>query len=232
MNKTLGIIGGLGTETSCTFCLNINNAVQKATDEQPRMIVDNVSMSNRGFKTLARGDFCPEALGLLVDSTIRLNQAKVNLIVIPCNTVHVFIDTLRQISNVPIISIIDETAKECANQGFTTVGVLGSSMTIKEQLYTNALIKHSINTITPTAEDQKCMDECIFRILNQQNNENDRQRIQEIIKKLTAKGANAIILGCTDLFLIVDQKDTEIPLINSTAVFEKTAIEWFLKDKE
>ena len=231
MAKTLGIVGGLGTETSCTFCLHVNTAIQQAMDEQPRMIIDNVSMSNKGFRKLARGDFCPEALGLLVDSITRLNQAKVDLIVIPCNTVHVFIETLRRVSNVPILSIINETAKECVRQGFTKVGILGTSLTIQERLHTNALSKHNIDSITPTGGEQQFMDECIFRIINQQSTVEDRHQIANIINNLATQGAQAVILGCTDLFLIADQNAVTVPLINSTAVFEKSAINWFLEEK-
>lgn len=230
MTRTLGIVGGLGTETSCTFCLHVNAAIQRATDEQPRIITDNLSMSNKGFRTLARGDFSPETLGLLVDSVKRLNQVGVDLIAIPCNTVHIFIETIRRLSDVPVLSIIDETAKVCLERGFTKVGVLGSSMTIKERLHTNALAKNNITTVIPSTSNQQFIDECIFRIINQQSTAQDHSSMNEIIQNLVSEGAQAVILGCTDLFLIIKQDSVTVPLLNTTAILEEAAINWFLQE--
>ncbi len=229
MNKTLGIIGGLGTETSCSFCLNVNNSVRKIGQAQPRILMENVPISDKALQTIARGGFSAEALGILVDSVKRLNRAKVDLIIIPCNTVHGCINDLRRISDVPILSIIEETAQECKNKSFKKVGVMGSSTTIKEELYVTELRKQSIEIIIPNKEDQQFVSECIIRIINQNILPEDKQKMIEIIEKMKEKGVESIILGCTDLFLIITPEDVTLPLINSTAVLENSVIKWFLQ---
>ncbi len=226
MDKTIGIIGGLGTETSCSFCLNVNNSIKKISEGQPRLVMENVPISHKALNTIARGGFSAEVLGLLVDSVKRLNRAKVDLIVIPCNTVHVFINDLRKISDVPVLSIIEETATACKDKSFMRVGVLGSTTTIKEELYFAELRKQSIEMIIPNEEDQHFVSECIIRIVNQNTVPEDKQRMIEIIERMNEKGAEAIILGCTDLFLIITPEDIAVPLINSTEVLENGVVNW------
>ena len=231
MEKILGIIGGLGPETSCSFCLNVNNGVKKVKDVQPQIIMENVPMSDKALGIIAHGGFCAEVLGLLVDSVKRLNRAGVDVIVIPCNTVHVFINDLRKISDVPVLSIIEETAKECSAKSFQKVGILGSSTTIKERLYATELQKCGIELITPNNTNQQFISNCIIKIINQNFTPEDKQKMKEIIEKFKNDGAQAVILGCSDLFLIISQEDTSLPLINSTSVLEKATIENLLSQK-
>jgi len=232
MDKKLGIVGGLGSETSCSFCLNVNQAIKRSQGKQPQIILENVPISDQATESIANGEFSAEALGLLVDSVKRLNACKVNFIVIPCNTVHIFINDLRKISDVPILSIIEETAKECKNQSFTQVGVLGSTTTIKERLYATELQKNGISAIIPSKEDQTFVSACIIKILNQNTTIEDKQKMIFIIQEMQSKGAAAIILGCTDLFLLVSPPDVPLPLINSTQILENTVIEILTSNTE
>ncbi len=231
MEKILGIIGGLGPETSCSFCLNVNNGVKKVKDTQPQIIMENVPMSDKALDIIAHGGFSAEVLGLLVDSVKRLNRVGADLIVIPCNTVHVFINDLRKISDVPLLSIIEETAKECKTKSFQKVGVLGSSTTIKERLYAAELQKCGIELIVPNSTDQQFISNCIIRIINQTFTPEDKNKMIEIVEKLKTEGAQAVILGCTDLFLIISQEDTTLPIINSTSVLEQATIDSLLSPK-
>ncbi len=231
MEKLLGIVGGLGPETSCSFCLNVNNGVKKVKDTQPQIIMENVPMSDKALDVIAHGGFSAEVLGLLVDSVNRLNRAGADLIVIPCNTVHVFINDLRKISDVPILSIIEETAKECKLKSFQKVGVLASSTTIKKHLYAAELQKCKIELITPNVIDQQFVSDCIIKIINQNFTPEDKNKMIEIVEQLKNDGAQAVILGCTDLFLILLPEDTTLPLINSTSVLEQATIKHLLSIK-
>jgi aspartate racemase len=231
MEKIIGIVGGLETETSCHFCLEVNNSIKKITEAQPRIFMENVPISHKALNIIARGGFSAEVLGLLVDSVKRLNKVMVDVIVIPCNTVHVFIEDLRKLSDVPILSIIEETEKECKNRNFKKVGVIGSTTTIKEELYLTELQKQSIEMVIPSKEDQHFVSECIINIVNQNITQGDKQRMIEIIAKMKEEGADAIILGCTDLFLIINREDVVLPLVNSTQVLEEGLINWLKENR-
>lgn len=231
MTKRLGIVGGLGPETSCSFCLNVNNEVKKIHDAQPQIIMENVPISDKALDIIAHGGFSAEVLGLLVDSVKRLNLAEVDFIIIACNTVHVFINDLRRISDVPILSIIEETVKECRNKSLKRVGVLGSTTTIKERLYAQELQKHSIDVVVPNKDDQQFVSDCILRIISGRSTPEDKERMKKIIVQLQTEGAEAVILGCTDLCLIISPEDVTLPVINSTSVLEKAAVEYLMSQK-
>lgn len=224
MTTTLGIVGGLGTETSCSFCLNVNHKIRRTHQAQPHIVLDNVPMSMEGEKSLKHGIFSKETVKLLEDSVQRLNNANASLIVIPCNTVHIFLSQLRERSNVPILSIIEETVKECQKRSITKVGVLSSTTTFKSGLYTKVLKEEGIECVDLTHEQQEFVSECILRIVNGEHKEEDSHKIIGIIEELKVKGAELVILGCTDLFLIVSESESPLPIINSTEVLENAAV--------
>ncbi len=232
MNKTLGIVGGLGTETSCSFCFSVNQQVKKNSPEQPHMIMDNIPVPKEVERAIAHGEDSKE-MGLLLENSVRrLNQSGAHLIVIPCNTVHVFIDKLREQSTVPILSIIEETTNECVELGFHKVGLLASSTTVRQKLYHEKLRENGIELITPSEQQQDFLSECIIKILNNRLVKEERQKIIKILEQLQQSGAEAIILGCTDLFLAVKPEDVTLPLINSTAVLENSVVKWFLQKED
>ncbi|MBI2666135.1 amino acid racemase [Candidatus Woesearchaeota archaeon] len=230
--KTLGIVGGLGTETSCSFCLSVNTKINQMHETQPHFIMDNVPVPKTVIKTIAHGNHSEEMRQLLKDSVQRLNTVGAKAIVIPCNTVHVFIDELRQISQVPIFSIIEETVRECQKKSFRTVGLLASTTTVKAKLYARELQEKGIKVILPTEEEQHALSESIVRINFVQQGVKDKENMHLQIKKLREQGAEAVILGCTDLFLLVSEKESVLPIINSTEVLENAAIDWLTSVKE
>lgn len=236
MIQTIGIVGGLGTEASCSFCLNVNHKVRKTHAQQPHLIMDNVPVPHTVLEALAQGklvqgkESSQEALvmlTLLQDSVKRLNALKVSSIVIPCNTVHVFLQQLRRISSAPIVSIIEETARECKSRLFKKVGLLASGTTVKAGLYEKELKKQDIELVIPLEEEQQKVSEIIIRAANSEHTEEDRKLMLSLVQNFEEKGAEAVVLGCTDLFLIVKAQDASLPLINSTEVLEDTAVRLF-----
>ena len=224
MKQTIGIVGGLGTETSCKFCFSVNHKIKKIHQQQPHIMMDNVPMSKEQENIIAHGNASIEVAKLLHDSVKRLNVSMADVIVIPCNTVHVFIDQLREHSRVPIMSIIEETAKECKKKELKKVGVLGSSLTINSGMYKEELEKHAIETVIPEADEQHFISSCILRIINLQQTAEDKEKMVQIVEKMKDKGAEAVILGCTDLFLLLAKENTPIPKIDSTEVFEDALV--------
>ena len=155
---------------------------------------------------------------------LRLNKVDSDLIVIPCNTVHVFIEELRNVSKTPILSIIEETAKKCVESSFKRVGILGSTTTTKSELYQKELRKQSINTICLNEGNQKIVTHIIIKIIGLKSNNKDKEKLLQIIQDMKNQGAEAVILGCTDLFLLVKDEESVLPIIDSTSVLEEAVI--------
>ncbi len=222
--KVLGVIGGLGPETGCKFCLNVNRKFKPLTKRQPHILLDNLPISQEAEERLIKGGPSQEHLDLLLESVKRLNRLETDLIVIACNTVHIFIDELRKESTVPILSIIEETAKKCKDMDLRKVGILGSTKTIKSNLHANKLRKLDIESIAPDSDSQRFVSECILRIINNQVKDDDKIRMIKIIEKLEKEGARGIILGCTELQLLISDQDAKIPMINTTEILEDSSV--------
>ena len=222
MNNILGIVGGLGSETCCEFCISVNNKIRELINTQPHIILDNLPISLEAEEKLVNGGSSQEHLDLLNESIERLNKLDVSVIAIPCNTVHIFIDELRKNSRVPILSIIEETARECKKLNLKRVGLLASTKTVETGLHSNQLKNFGIDVVTPNSEDQKFISECILKIIKNTTSDNDKDRIVKIIK--TFNGIDGIILGCTDLPRFLSNLNLNIPIINTTAVLENATI--------
>jgi aspartate racemase len=225
----LGIIGGIGPETSCMFCLNVNNKVIEKTNVQPSIIMENIPMPESTLNKLAHGEKPQLVLELLSKSVSTLNSINSDVIAIPCNTVHVFIDQLRAISNVPIVSIIEESAKECEKRDFKRVGLISSTTSVKEGLHSKELEKRNISCIFPTESQQDEISKIIVKIIRNVVKENDVRFIRSIISDLKDKGADSIMLACTDIRTIISEKDTPLPIVETTTALENAMVKLLVK---
>jgi aspartate racemase len=222
--KIAGIVGGLGPETGFRFCLEVNNAVKAASGGQPCLLLENAAVPSRVERDIVSGKASPEMFEILAGSVRRLNSAGADFIVIPCNTAHVFMERLRGVSAVPIFSVIDETAEECKSRGFKMVGLLGTSTTANSQMHQRALSGRGIKAILPDEGKQKEIDGIILRILEGRAGSADKASLSEVIEDLQLMGAEAVILGCTDLGLLINQGWVGLPLIDTLSVLEESTV--------
>ncbi|MFA4887293.1 MAG: amino acid racemase [Candidatus Nanoarchaeia archaeon] len=226
----IGIIGGLGPKTGFVFTEFINNTFVGKNDFQPDLLLLNLPVPDKVMKAIATGQRSEEMKQLLISAVKRLNQAEVDLIVIPCNSVHIFIEELRKESQKPILSIIEESAKECDKRKIQKVGLLASTNTIQQNLHSKALSKINIQTIIPEAEDQKTVSETIIKIINNHSTNKDKEQLRIIIKKLITKGAENILLACTDLQLILSQQDSDVPLLDTMQILANSTLQILQKE--
>jgi len=222
--KRLGIIGGLGPETGCRFLLSVNNKFRKLNNCQPDLVLENLPVSAVAESRIINGKLSKEHFDLLVKAVKNLNKSEVDFIFIPCNTVHVFINKLRRLSKVRIVSIIEKTSKECKRLNLSKVGIIGSTKTIKSKLHFNELKKSGIKAISPEKNDQVKISKIIIKIIHNKANKKDELFLFKLILKLKQKGAEAIILACTDLPLLVSQEKSTLPLINTLEILANSAV--------
>jgi len=200
--KTVGIIGGLGPETTAKFYLQIISLCSKINKiNRPAILISNVPISfeleekfikqNRGRK---------EFLSLLIDSAKNLEKGGADFIVIPCNTAHVFINEIKASVNIPVLSIIDEAVKVLNKRGMKKVGLLATPATIK-----NKLFDKSIDVFLPNKTDQRQMGIIINKLIKNNQTATDKQEIFRIINSVSEK-SDAILLACTDLQLLISEK--------------------------
>lgn len=229
-HKRLGIIGGLDPETGFKFCLNINNRFKEITNIQPDIVLENLPISEKAEQEIINGDVGEEHLLLLKKAVERMNHYhnQIDLITIPCNTVHVFIDELRNRSRIPILSIIEECALVCKEHKLMKIGLLASTKTINERLHEKELEKQCIIVIKPKIDEQNKLSKIILKIIKNETNEEDKEFVKNVINNMKQQGAEAIALGCTTFSLLIGKRDSPIPIIDSLEVLENSALKFLL----
>lgn len=166
---------------------------------------------------------------LMVLSAEQLSKAGADFAICPDNTVHMAFNMLNKKSPIPILSIIEITAKECASRGFKKVGLLGTKFTMESDLFNSTLSKYGIETITPNEFKMDTINSIIFNELGPgQINNTIGLKLVPFIEDLKMQGCNAIILGCTELPLVLDDKNSPLPTIATTTLLAKKALEYAL----
>ncbi len=213
--KTVGIIGGLGPETTAKFYLQIGLMCQKKKIKQrPNILISSVPISFKLEEEFIKdGKGKKEFLSLLIDSAKKLEKGGADFIVIPCNTAHVFIKEIKNSVSIPVLSIVDESVKILKEKNINNVGLLSTPATIK-----NKLFDKQINLIKPTKVNQEKMGIIINNILNNQNFTENKLELLQIIRSI-AKKSDALLLACTDLQLLIPENK-----INGVQVFDTMQI--------
>jgi len=216
--KTIGIIGGLSPEITSEFYLKIVEKSRRCGNHYPHIVIDSVSIDfSLEGEIIIGAKNEQKLLPLLIESVRNLQDT--DLILIPCNTAHIFIEELRKKSKVPIISIVEETTKTLKFNGYKKVGLLATTSTISSRIY----IDKEIKFIYPSLRDQKELSEIIVKLIRQKMTELDKAKLQRISEKLRQK-CDIVLLACTDLRRVLkgDYLDTFDILLKS--VYEKIMI--------
>ncbi len=205
--KTVGIIGGLGPETTAEFYLDIVFSCQKKENTaRPAIIISSVPLPYHIEEdAIANNIGIERILPFLTKEAQRLEKAGADFIVMPCNSLHIFIEDIRKSVSIPILSIVEETVKFLQNNSFKKVGIVSTSATIKNKLYESAFAQSGIGYETPDDFQQAKMGKYILNLVTGQQNNKDREGLIQIIDEFEGKNVDCVVLACTDLQLLIPQ---------------------------
>lgn len=203
--KTVGIIGGLGPETTAEFYLDIVFACQKKEKTaRPAVIISSVPLPYQIEEdAIAKNIGIERCLPFLIQEAKRLEKAGADFIVMPCNSLHIFIAEIRKAVKIPVLSIIEETVNFLKREKMSKVGVISTSATIKNKLYENAFAKNNIKYITPNELQQAKIGKFILNLVTGQQKNKDREELIKIVDSFEDKKLDCVILACTDLQLLI-----------------------------
>ncbi|MCX6790412.1 MAG: amino acid racemase [Candidatus Kaiserbacteria bacterium] len=224
--KTIGILGGMGPEASAYFYnLLIKLAHKKYGAVQdtdfPPILIYNLTLFGFDETGITDEDLVKKQL---IEGVKKLELAGSDFIIIACNTVHIFYDAMQNAVNIPILNIIDETVDETVRKGYMSVGLLSSESTNKMGLYKNKLEDRGIKVFSVSDEQQEKLNKIILHVMAGEQGVSDVAVATKIIDNLISQGAEAIILGCTELPLAIDQAHVSIPLFNSNEIVMDRAL--------
>lgn len=224
--KIIGILGGMGPEATIDLFYKIIKFTPAEKDQEHlRIIIDNnPKIPDRTAAILGKGE---DPLPALQETAQNLEKAGADFIVIPCNTAHYFLSSIQESVNIPVLNMIEETAKETKKRipQIKKVGLLASIGVYKSEIYHQRFKKFNIEVISPEEKDKEEIMKVIYTIKAGDLSKEVKKNILKITQKLIDKGAEAIIAGCTEIPLILKEGDVSVPLIDSTQILAKAAVQ-------
>lgn len=229
--KTIGLIGGMSWESSAEYYRILNETVKERLGglHSARCIMYSTEFAE--IEALQHQGDWERLTALMIDYARRLEGAGADFIVICTNTMHKMADEVQQSITIPVLHIADAAGKEVIAKGLSTVALLGTSFTMEEDFYKKRLREgYTLEVIIPADGDRQLIDHVIYdELCRGIIKESSREEFKGIIKRLIALGAEGVILGCTEIPLLIKQEDVEIPLFDTTTIHSKAAVEFALR---
>lgn len=206
--KTVGIIGGLGPETTSEFYLElIFSCKQLNKISYPPILINSIPLPFDIEKdAIADGIGEERCLPFLLDAAKNLENAGADFLVLPCNSLHVFIKEIRKAVKIPVLSILEETSKFLKQQNINKVGIIATPITIKNKLYEKPLKANGITQVIPDNLQQAKIGKLILNLVSNRYDNKDRNILLKVIQDFGKKKVKNIILACTDLQLLIPEQ--------------------------
>ena len=210
--KSVGVIGGLGPETTAEFYLQVIFSCQKLdTIVRPSVVISSVPLLFEIERELiATNTGAERYFPFLVNEAMRLEKAGVDFLVMPCNSLHVFIEDIRAAVAIPVLSIVEETIRYMKEKEFKNVGIISTSATLANDVYESKLTESGISFVAPSGLQRAKMDRIIQRLIDGQHLNRDREEILQVVDELTTKDVDCVALACTDLQLLLPSSERMI----------------------
>ncbi|WP_320937829.1 aspartate/glutamate racemase family protein [Enterocloster lavalensis] len=225
--KTIGLIGGMSWESTVTYYQLINEAVKKSLGglHSAKILLYSVDFQEIE-ECQTRGDW-EKSARILGDAAKGLEGAGADCIVICTNTMHKVAPQIGERVSIPILHIAEATAEALIDSGITRVLLLGTRYTMQQDFYKEKLVERGIEVMVPGDEDMEIVNRIIFgELCLGVISEESRKEYLRIIEEQKGRGAQGVILGCTEIGLLISQADTELPVFDTTQIHAGRAAEW------
>jgi amino-acid racemase len=229
--KTIGMIGGMSWESSIEYYRIINEKVKEKLGglHSARSVMYSVDFAE--IETLQHAGRWEEATQAMIEAARHVEAGGADFLIICTNTMHKMADEVEAAINIPLLHIADATAEVIKSQGLTKIGLLGTRFTMEEDFYRGRLVeRHGLDVLIPDAEDREIVHRVIYdELVLGETKPESREKYKQIIEKLIAADAQGIILGCTEIGLLVKDEDSRVPLFDTTYIHAVSAVEMALK---
>ena len=231
--KTVGLLGGMSWESTVGYYRAINEGIKNKLGGLHSAKIAMYSVDFAPIEKLQhQGDWGGTAK-ILSEAAQKIESAGADFLLICTNTMHKVAPQIEQTVNIPLLHIADATAEVLVQQGVNVVGLLGTSFTMEQDFYTGRLTeKYGLDVLVPNEKDREIVHEIIYQELCLgEIHAQSKVEYLRIINELVSQGAEAVILGCTEIGMLVSQSDTPVTLIDTTAIHVEKAVEYALQDE-
>jgi len=230
MMKTIGLIGGMSWESSVVYYQLVNQKAKEILggSHSAKSLMYSVEF-NEVVQLQHKGHW-EKLTEIMIDAAKKLEKGGADFIVICTNTMHKMAPEMSANISIPILHIADATAEKIKEKGIKKIGLLGTNFTMTQDFYKGKLENdHHLQVITPNENDRQIVHNIIYQELILGNiKEESRQKYVAIINKLQREGAEGVILGCTEIPLLIQQKDSPIPIFDTTKIHAEKAVNFAL----
>ncbi|HBE9332472.1 TPA: amino acid racemase [Clostridioides difficile] len=217
--KTIGLIGGMSWESTITYYQVINTVIKERLGGLHSSKCILYSVDFQEIEECQSSGNWEKSAKILADAAIKLQEAGADFIVICTNTMHKVSDKIQESIHIPLLHIADVTATVLREKEIKKVALLGTKYTMEQDFYKNVIINNGIEVLIPNEEDRIIVNDTIFNELCLGIvSESSKKAFLSIIDNLGKQGAEGVILGCTEIGLLIKQNDTFIPLFDTTVI--------------
>ncbi|WP_134499881.1 aspartate/glutamate racemase family protein [Microvirga pakistanensis] len=225
--RIIGLIGGMSWESSAEYYRIINQETHRRLGgvHSARSLLWSVDFDE--IKQLQHAGEWDKLADVMKTAALHLERGGADFIVLCTNTMHRLADAITSSVSIPLLHIADPTAERIKAAGFRRVGLIGTAFTMEQDFYKGRLqAKHGLEVIVPDAADRQMVHDVIYKELVLGTiNAKSREAYRAIIARLIQKGAEAVILGCTEIMLLVSEEDSAVPLFDTTTIHAIAAVD-------
>lgn len=228
--KTIGLLGGMSWESTVGYYQVMNQTVKARIGGLHSARILLFSVDFQVLRDFMINEDWDAVAAHLADAARTLEQGGADMIVIGTNTMHKVAPQIAEAVSIPVVHIADATAQAAQAKGYTRLGLLGTIFTMEDDFYTHRLAEQGFEVIVPEAEDRKLVDRVIFdELCKGELCDGSRTEYVRIVEAMAAQGAQAVILGCTEIGLLIRPGDTDVPTLDTCKIHAVTAVEEALK---
>lgn len=223
--KTIGVLGGMSWESSLEWYRLANERVAARLGgyHSARILLDSLDFAE--IEALQAQDDWASAGALLADRARALEAAGAEILVLATNTMHLVADRITDAVGIPFLHIADAAGAAVSGAGLATVGLLGTAFTMEKPFYAEKLAAHGIRTLVPDADDRRTVHAVIYdELVHGVVRDESRRAYVEVVDRLIARGAEGIVLGCTEIELLLSARDVPVPVFPTTSLHVDAAI--------
>ena len=226
--KTIGLLGGMSWESTLGYYRAINEGIKKKLGGLHSAKIAMYSVDFEPIEKLQHAGDWEGTAKILSEAAQSIQAAGADFLLICTNTMHKVAPEIEAAIQIPLLHIADATAEIIVNEGIKSVGLLGTAFTMEQEFYKGRLInKYDLRVLVPNEDDRQIVHKIIYQELCLGKIESDsKAEYLRIIDALAAQGAEAVILGCTEIGMLVNQTDTNVRLLDTTAIHAEKAVEY------
>ncbi|MBP3972019.1 aspartate/glutamate racemase family protein [Bacillus sp. WL1] len=230
--KTIGLIGGMSWESTAEYYRIINEEIKERLGglHSAKCMINSVDFEEiERFQSNGDWNGAGEVLG---NAAYSLQSAGADFIIICTNTMHKVVEKIKENIHIPVLHIADATAKEINRKDIQTVGLLGTKYTMEQDFYKLRIEENHVNVMIPSKKDREKINEviytelCLGKVTSQ-----SRQYYKRVIEDLVQEGVQGIILGCTEIGLLIKQEDVSVPIFDTTHIHAVEAVNFALSNR-